>query len=311
MNCLFVSKMLRILPLVVARTAYPLPDAIDFEVCSDSLMGKEMRASLPNHKPRKPITGHPKPISTSNFPTSKLPKNLSFLRNKQKSRWLLNSVVKREECDVIPVQSSDYTDQKEGAVVASMVDSDDGDQGESVSQVGGFGESEMRLSFQGAGGFGSSGVGNERDSKEFERLVDRTINATVVHAAGTFAFTKLMTIDQERNERRVCGECGCRGEKGEKGWMKGVVRVRSSPEKIIKKRRVIGPNRIREGGAMIRMKGEVGTRKIVKAFRHMRHVVGDIRILRNMDDDKVDLSAVQSHDVDEVAGEAASYAFFS
>ncbi|KAB2636054.1 hypothetical protein D8674_026588 [Pyrus ussuriensis x Pyrus communis] len=65
-----------------------------------------------------------------------------------------------------------------------MVDSDDGDQGESVSQVGGFGESEMRLSFQGAGGFGSSRVGSERDSKEFERLVDRTINATVVLAVG-------------------------------------------------------------------------------------------------------------------------------
>ncbi|XP_009378494.2 uncharacterized protein LOC103966976 isoform X2 [Pyrus x bretschneideri] len=153
--------------------------------------------SHPNHKPRKPITAHPKPISTSNFPTSKLPKNPSFPRNKQKSRWLLNSVVEREERDVIPVQSTDCTDQKEGAVAARRADSDGGDQGELVSQVGGFGESEGRLSFEGAGGFGSSGVGSERESEEFERLVDRTINATVVLAAGTFVLTKLITVDQD------------------------------------------------------------------------------------------------------------------
>ena len=101
-------------------------------------------------------------------------------------------MVEREECDVIPVQSSDCTDQKEGAVAASRADSDGGDRGELMSQVGGFGESEGRLSFEGAGCFGSPGVGSERESEEFERLVDSTINATVVLAAGTFAL-----VDQD------------------------------------------------------------------------------------------------------------------
>ncbi|KAM1115330.1 hypothetical protein TB2_038412 [Malus domestica] len=45
--------------------------------------------------------------------------------------------------------------------------------------------------------------------------------------------------------------------------------------------------RIREGAAMIRTKGEAGTGNIVEAVRHVRHVMGDIRVLRNMDDDEV------------------------
>lgn len=67
----------------------------------------------------------------------------------------MNSVVE-QECDVIPVQSSDSTDQQEGVVVSRV-------EGALVSQVGGFGN-EGRFSFEGAGefqGFGS-GVGDER-----------------------------------------------------------------------------------------------------------------------------------------------------
>ncbi|RYR36258.1 hypothetical protein Ahy_A10g051260 isoform B [Arachis hypogaea] len=45
--------------------------------------------------------------------------------------------------------------------------------------------------------------------------------------------------------------------------------------------------RIREGAAMIRTKGEAGTGNIVEAVRHVRSVMGDIRVLRNMDDDEV------------------------
>ncbi|KAJ8461674.1 hypothetical protein OPV22_034600 [Ensete ventricosum] len=45
--------------------------------------------------------------------------------------------------------------------------------------------------------------------------------------------------------------------------------------------------RIREGAAMIRTKGEAGTGNIVEAVRHVRSVMGDIRALRNMDDDEV------------------------
>ncbi|KAL0916451.1 hypothetical protein M5K25_013968 [Dendrobium thyrsiflorum] len=45
--------------------------------------------------------------------------------------------------------------------------------------------------------------------------------------------------------------------------------------------------RIREGAAMIRTKGEAGTGNVVEAVRHVRSVMGDIRALRNMDDDEV------------------------
>ncbi|RWW59180.1 hypothetical protein BHE74_00033902 [Ensete ventricosum] len=45
--------------------------------------------------------------------------------------------------------------------------------------------------------------------------------------------------------------------------------------------------RIREGAAMIRTKGEAGTGNIIEAVRHVRSVMGDIRALRNMDDDEV------------------------
>ncbi|CAN6696178.1 unnamed protein product [Malus baccata var. baccata] len=46
-------------------------------------------------------------------------------------------------------------------------------------------------------------------------------------------------------------------------------------------------HKIREGAAMIRTKGEAITGNIVEAVRHVRHVIGDIRVLRNMDDDEV------------------------
>ncbi|XVE80199.1 hypothetical protein DITRI_Ditri14bG0120500 [Diplodiscus trichospermus] len=67
---------------------------------------------------------------------------------------------------------------------------------ELVSQVGGFGN-EGKLSFE---GFSSSGNGfgnGEGGEEEMERLINRTINATIVLVVGTFAITKLLTIDRE------------------------------------------------------------------------------------------------------------------
>ena len=103
---------------------------------------------------------------------------------------------------MIPVQSSDSTDQQEGVVVSRVEGG--GLEGELANQVSGFGANEGRLSFEGASefqGFGSgSGLGDERrrrESEGFERLVDRTINATIVLAAGTYAITRLLTIDQD------------------------------------------------------------------------------------------------------------------
>lgn len=107
-----------------------------------------------------------------------------------------------EECEFIPVQSSDCTDQQEGVVVRRVEGG--GVEDELASQVGGFGTSEGRFSFEGAcefQGFGSgSGLGDGRSdcqNENMERLIDRTINATIVLAAGTFAVSKLLTIDQD------------------------------------------------------------------------------------------------------------------
>lgn len=146
--------------------------------------------SLTKPKP-KPSNAYPKSIPSSNF--SRLSHYSIFSRNKQKKGWSLNSVVD-EELDVIPVQSSDSTDQQEGVVV-SRVEGGGGLDGELASQVGGFG-----FSFEGGAelGFGSgSGFGDERESVDMERWIDRTINATIVLAAGTYAITRLLTIDQD------------------------------------------------------------------------------------------------------------------
>ena len=103
-----------------------------------------------------------------------------------------------EELDVIPVQSTDSTDQQEGVVVSRVESEGPGLETELVS---GFGAShEGRLSFEGAGFSSSGSVGDgvvKRDNEKIERLIDRTINATIVLAAGTFAITKLLTIDQD------------------------------------------------------------------------------------------------------------------
>ncbi|XWS09946.1 hypothetical protein CRYUN_Cryun39dG0033400 [Craigia yunnanensis] len=147
-------------------------------------------------KPRKPISRH---VSASPVTSSKLPEGLTFSRNKQNknSNKRPNSVVANslaEELDVIPVQSEDVTDMQEGVAVSQMEREEAG--GELVSQVGGFGN-EGRLSLEGFSSSGSaSGNGfGEGEGEEMEKLIDRTINATIVLAAGTFALTKLLTID--------------------------------------------------------------------------------------------------------------------
>lgn len=65
--------------------------------------------------------------------------------------------------------------------------------------VGGFGN-EGRLSFEGAaGGFSSSSSGSngKLEQEDMNRVIDRAINATIVLAAGSFAITKLLTIDHD------------------------------------------------------------------------------------------------------------------
>ncbi|XP_010268765.1 PREDICTED: uncharacterized protein LOC104605628 [Nelumbo nucifera] len=124
--------------------------------------------------------------------------NSGFLRRKR-TDWVVLSVA--EELDVIPVRSSDSTDQQDGVVARIERERE----GESLNQVGGF-ANEGRLSFEGAGDFqgfssssSSSSVPSDRKGEEedIDKLIDRAINATIVLAAGTFAITKLLTIDHD------------------------------------------------------------------------------------------------------------------
>ncbi|XP_058073246.1 uncharacterized protein LOC131221965 [Magnolia sinica] len=130
-------------------------------------------------------------LSTPN----KAPRSNLFCRNPR--NWKIGSVA--DELDVIPVQSSDSTDQQDGGASAHIVREEEI---ESVNQVGGF-SNEGRFSFEGAGGdfqgFSSSSapLGEEGEVEDFDRFFDRAINTTIVLAAGTFAITKLLTIDQD------------------------------------------------------------------------------------------------------------------
>lgn len=99
------------------------------------------------------------------------------------------------ELDDIPAQNDDRVDQQSGVVCIER-ETEGTDLETMVGQVvGGFGnETSGRLSFEGASGFSSAGSG-VGDVVDIHRLIDRAINATIVLAAGTFAITKLLTID--------------------------------------------------------------------------------------------------------------------
>ncbi|KAK7324600.1 hypothetical protein VNO77_28296 [Canavalia gladiata] len=153
------------------------------------------RSFLPSISKPKPKAQHVKSVpKTQNFPATRFSRNRIFSGNKQ--AFVANSA--EEEFDVISVQSADITDQQEGVVV-SRVEVEGGD-GELVTQVSGFGTNEGLLSLE---GFSSSSspsssalAGNESEEK-VEKLIDRTINATIVLVAGSFAITKLLTIDSD------------------------------------------------------------------------------------------------------------------
>jgi hypothetical protein len=68
---------------------------------------------------------------------------------------------------------------------------------ELAAQVSGFGGSDGQFSFEGFSSASSSGIDGESIDRqsESERLIDRTINAMIVLGAGTYAITKLLTID--------------------------------------------------------------------------------------------------------------------
>ncbi|KAK6934301.1 Mpv17/PMP22 [Dillenia turbinata] len=150
-------------------------------------------------KPKIPKT----PAKATSFPLTKPISNLSILTSKSQNlrNWASGSMA--EELDVIPVQSSDSVDQQDGGGLVTIDrEVDSGDVGQ---VVGGFG-TEGRFSLEGISGefqgFSSaSSTGSEEgrasEEEEFERFVDRAINATIVLAGGTYAITKLLTIDSD------------------------------------------------------------------------------------------------------------------
>ncbi|KAF6154511.1 hypothetical protein GIB67_028403 [Kingdonia uniflora] len=108
----------------------------------------------------------------------------SFKREQRRRDWgVVNVGSIADEVEMVPIlvsSSSDLTD---------------------TQQEGG-GESSMFLLEGVSGGFSSSlppegdGEGGE-EKQSFEKFVDRSINATIVLAAGTFAVTRLLTVDRD------------------------------------------------------------------------------------------------------------------
>ncbi|KAL3636851.1 hypothetical protein CASFOL_019150 [Castilleja foliolosa] len=137
----------------------------------------------------------PKPKPQSNKPF----KTLLNLNCRRRSLKLVNSIA--DDRDFIPVQSDERVDQQDGVV---CLDRENEVTEVVVDQVFGS-EASRRLSFEGAAGFSSAasgvggppGSGDGQSQEEMGRLIDRTINATIVLAAGSFAITKLLTIDHD------------------------------------------------------------------------------------------------------------------
>ncbi|WCJ32143.1 Peroxisomal membrane 22 kDa (Mpv17/PMP22) family protein [Euphorbia peplus] len=152
---------------------------------------------LPLAKSKKPTS---KIIPHSQFFSSKSCNTIIFSTKKQSSqtlRFSCQSAV-QEELDFIPLKSEDTTDHQEGVAVMSQMEIEGT---ELSTQVGGFGSSEAQLSFEGFSSASSSGFEDDGEARqrelEMDMSIDRSINAMIVLAAGSYAITKLLTIDHD------------------------------------------------------------------------------------------------------------------
>ncbi|KAL1195287.1 Peroxisomal membrane protein PMP22 [Cardamine amara subsp. amara] len=132
-------------------------------------------------------------------PSLKLHRSQIFLRNKQRN--CVSCALIQDETDLIPVQSRDLTDHEEGSLVM-MSTENQRDCNESVVVGFSAATSEGQLSLEGFPSSSSSSaadLGDEkrRENEEMEKMIDRSINATIVLAAGSYAITKLLTIDHD------------------------------------------------------------------------------------------------------------------
>jgi protein Mpv17 len=120
----------------------------------------------------------------------------------------LVALVATDGTDVIPVQSADSIDQQDGGVLSAMTAHME-ELGDKVQLQGGIiingggststsTSSTQQLGLAGGGGFSASGTGSPIEAgEEMGMMIDRAINAAIVLAAGTFAVTKLLTIDHD------------------------------------------------------------------------------------------------------------------
>ncbi|KAI4388308.1 hypothetical protein MLD38_000650 [Melastoma candidum] len=102
-----------------------------------------------------------------------------------------------EEADVLPVRSGDTVDQQDGMAVGSSLEMEL--EGSAAGElVGVFASSQgSQFSFDGYPLSTSSSLSSLIGKEEMEKLADRSINALIVLAAGSFAITKLLTIDHD------------------------------------------------------------------------------------------------------------------
>ncbi|KAF3332985.1 Peroxisomal membrane protein 2 [Carex littledalei] len=118
------------------------------------------------------------------------------------------ALVTTDDADVIPVQSIDSTDQQDGGVLSAMVAHMEEQmdevqlQGAIIINEGGStstsASAAQQLGLAGGGGLSTSGSGSSIEGgEEMGKMADRAINAAIVLAAGTFAVTKLLTIDHD------------------------------------------------------------------------------------------------------------------
>ncbi|KAL5976189.1 hypothetical protein ACLOJK_020519 [Asimina triloba] len=147
-------------------------------------------------RPNLPIPAKDLSGSSLHFPSSLHRSPRSKIIGGSRRNWRVGAVA--DDLDVIPVQSSDSTDQQEGGAAVHIVREEEI---ESVNKVGGF-SNEGRFSFEsGVAGTDFQGFSSSAaplgEAENFEKLVDRAINTAIVLAAGTFAITKLLTIDQD------------------------------------------------------------------------------------------------------------------
>ncbi|KAM7250036.1 hypothetical protein ACFE04_021919 [Oxalis oulophora] len=103
-----------------------------------------------------------KPQKPNSFKVSNFMRPNIFPGNKQKAKWIINSIVQEDHLDVIPVQSGDIIDQQDVMMMMNM-SQESSDTELMTSQVSGFSSSSSdgQLSFEGfsSGGGGGGGGG--------------------------------------------------------------------------------------------------------------------------------------------------------